>query len=216
MIQQRGSFQQPGEKRARSPRKAGALPAQRRGWMRSRRGRAVWETRKDELCYHCGFSNEGSALGHQRVPKSVPGQGCSTADIPPSRGTAQVGFEYDFACGKGRSRRSLGGMAQARYWFGCPTPWHGPRAGLQFGVEAPTAIEWGHGTGTGRAPAGLRAPRAEQAGKPARGEQLTLQEARPHPHVGPGRLLLPRSPAELPAGSQPSAQGVTSCESRPS
>lgn len=165
------------------------------------------------LCPSCCFSNEGSAFGHRRVPKSVPRQGCSTADTPPSRGTVQMGFKYNFVSGEGRSKRSLGGMAQAHYWFGCPTPQHGPRTGLQFGVEAPTAIEWGQGIEAGRAPAGLGAPRVEQAGKPAPGKQLALREARPHPSTRPKMAAASREP---PAGSQPSAEGVTSYESRPS
>lgn len=65
------------------------------------------------LCPSCCFSNEGSALGHWKVPKSTPRQRYSTADIQPSRGTAQVGFKYDFVSGEGRSKHSLGGMAQA-------------------------------------------------------------------------------------------------------
>ena len=202
---------------AQTPRKAGAFPAQPRGWMCSRQGRAVCEARKDELCHHlcpsCCFSNEGSALGHRRVPKSVPRQGCSTADIPPSRGTAQAGFKYDFVSGEGRSRRSLGGMAQARYCFGCPTPQHSPTTGLQFGMEAPAAIEWGQGIKARRAPAWLGAPQVEQAGKPAQGEQLALQEAQPHPSARPRMAAAPGEPL---AGSQPSAEGLTSCESRPS
>lgn len=85
--------------------------------MCSWRGSAVCEARKDELCHclcpSCCFSNEGSALGHWKVPKSTPRQRYSTADIQPSRGTAQVGYKYDFVSGKGRSKQSLGGMAQA-------------------------------------------------------------------------------------------------------
>lgn len=48
-----------------------------------------------------------------KVPKSTLRQRYSTADIQPSRGTAQVGFKYDFVSGEGRAKHSLGGMAQA-------------------------------------------------------------------------------------------------------
>lgn len=73
--------------------KAGALLAEPSGWKCSCGGRAVYEVRKDELCHclnpSCCFSNEGSPFGHWRVPESVMRRGCSTADIPPSQGTAQ-------------------------------------------------------------------------------------------------------------------------------
>lgn len=98
-------------------RKAGALPADRRGWKCSWGGRAVCEVRKDELCHHlnpsCCFSNEGPAFGHWRVPESMMRRGCSTADIPPSQGTAQKGSKDDFMSGKGRSKCSPGGTAPA-------------------------------------------------------------------------------------------------------
>lgn len=195
----------------------GRAPGEEGPPARQERASAAGYERCRRLRPSCCFSNEGSARGHRRGPKSVRRQSCSAADIPPSRGMAQMGFKYDFGSGEGRSKRSLGGTAQARYWFGCPTPWHSPRSGLQFGVEAPTAIEWGQGIEAGRAPEGVGAPRVEQAGKPFQKNGLLFGRRPGHiPARGRGRLLLPESSAELPVSSQPSAEGVTSCESPPS
>lgn len=116
-LQQRGPFQQPGEKRGSDPQETRSVSSTAKGLDGLLARKCSLRGKEGQTAIACvlpaAFLNEGSALGHWKVPKSTPRQRYSTADIQPSRGTAQVGFKYDFVSGEGRSKHSLGGMAQA-------------------------------------------------------------------------------------------------------
>jgi len=195
-----GPSQQHGGTWGSAPQKAKGLPA-RRGRRRGEEGRALpWPAPLLPLFTRRLSSRSPEACRDGDVPLQTPQQAAGQ----------RRGASATISC---LAREGLSAPREARprllVWH--PTPWHGPTTGLQFGVEAPTASEWGQGMEAGKVPAGRRRLESRPGGKGSLfGRRLGHIPAR-----GRGAAAIPESLAGLPAGSQPSPKGVTSCASRP-
>ena len=135
------------------------------------------------------------------IPRSVPRWGCPPADTSASSGTAQRGFGYDFVSGKGRSKRSPGGTAQATGLASHPMARPHNRAPVWRGGTHRQRVGTRNGSWEGPS-------RAQEAGEPSGGKGLALrEEARPHPSTGPRSSRHPREPRRAPGRLAALAQG---------